>query len=155
MLEQIVASFLATCGFGLLFGLEKTRLFFSSLNGVLSWCIYLLLIRANLSETLSFFLSSVAMTIYSEIMARKIKAPATLFLIGGFIPLVPGSGVYYTMYGVITSDTVLIVKKGIQTLSIAGAITIGIFFGITLDNMFLKIKENNQRDERENRKDRL
>lgn len=139
MLEQIIAAFLATCGFGLLFGLDKKKLFFCSLNGGISWLVYLYMIKLNFSQAISFFISSVVMTLYSEVMARKIKAPASLFLIGGFIPLVPGSGVYYTMYGIITSDTAMIVKKGIYTLTVAGAIAIGIFLGITLYNFFYKL----------------
>lgn len=159
MIEQVIAAFIATYGFGLLFRLSKEKLFFSAMNGVLSWFIYLIFAKLALSTSLTFFISSVSMTVYSEIMARKLKTPATILLIGGFIPLVPGSGVYYTMYGIITNDTVMIVKKGIQTLTIAGSITIGIFFGITLYNLFYKLIrrriEYGRKNERENTKNSL
>lgn len=118
MIIQIVASFIATTGFGILFGLEGKKLFFAGLSGGIGWFVYLLAIKFNLSEATSFLLASFAMTLYSELMARKERAPAIVFLIGGFIPLVPGSGVYYTMYGIIKNDISFAVQKGIQTLRI-------------------------------------
>ena len=33
----------------------------------------------------------------AELLARLLKAPATIFLVIGIIPLVPGGGLYYTM----------------------------------------------------------
>lgn len=145
MILQIVSAILATFGFGILFGLNGKKLFFAGISGGIGWLIYLISLNIKLTEATSFLLSSLAMTLYSEIMARKLKAPAILFLIGGFIPLVPGSGVYYTMYGLIKNDPAMVVQKGIQTLIIAGAITIGILLGSTICQIYYTIKKKRKR----------
>ena len=65
-------AFLATTGFGILFGLEGKKLFFAGLSGGIGWLVYLLSIKFNLSEATAFFISLLfAMTLSSELMARK------------------------------------------------------------------------------------
>lgn len=105
---------------------------------------YLISLKVNLSEAIAFLAASLSMTIYSEIMARKLKSPAITFLIGGFIPLVPGSGVYYTMYGLIKNDMQMTVQKGIQTFIIAGAIAVGILLGSTICQIYFSKKKKHE-----------
>ena len=111
MLFQIMMAFLATLGFGILFALSGKKLVFASISGGLGWFIYLISLRIGLSESIAFVMASLSMTIYSEIAARKLRSPAITFLIGGLIPLVPGSGMYYTMYALIKNDINGAVKK--------------------------------------------
>jgi uncharacterized membrane protein YjjB (DUF3815 family) len=61
----------------------------------------------------------------AEIFARMFKAPATVFLITGIIPLVPGGGLYYTMDALIDGNMALFAEKGIEAAGIAGAIAAG------------------------------
>ena len=59
-------------------------------------------------------------------MARVMKAPATIFLIVGIIPLVPGGGLYYTMEALLSGDTALFAQTGLETAACAGAIAVGV-----------------------------
>ena len=63
--------------------------------------------------------------VLSEIFARMFKSPATVFLIIGIVPLVPGGGLYYTMDALIDGNMDLFVQKGLEAASIAGAIAAG------------------------------
>ena len=47
-------------------------------------------------------------------------------------PLVPGAGIYYTVYAFITGDNAGALFKGVETLKIAGAIALGIVLVLAL-----------------------
>jgi uncharacterized membrane protein YjjB (DUF3815 family) len=55
-------------------------------------------------------------------MARIIKAPVTIFLICSIIPLVPGSGMYYTMLECVKGSINNALNQGFETLSNAMSI---------------------------------
>ena len=95
------------------------------LGGALGWGIYLLCnpLQNDISQS---FVAALAVTAYSEWMARLFKAPATVYLFVGLIPLVPGGGIYYTMEYGIRGDTMRFLETGLHTVGIAGAISIGI-----------------------------
>lgn len=71
-------------------------------------------------------------TFISRYLSVLRKMPITVFLIAGIFPLVPGAGIYATMYGVITDDVLAATQKGIETLKIAGVIGIGIAMVLSL-----------------------
>ena len=62
----------------------------------------------------------------SEILARKLKQPAVVFIIPGIIPLVPGLGMYNTMLYLIQNDYLNAISKGSDVLFVGGAISLGI-----------------------------
>jgi len=138
MLVQIFLAILAALGFGILFGLKGKNLLFASLSGGIGWFFYVLCARFRY-ETLGCLTGAVAMTVYSEIAARKLRSPAITFLIGGLIPLVPGSGVYYTMFNLITKNTQEAMERGLASLMTAGAIAVGILIGSTFCRIYYKL----------------
>jgi uncharacterized membrane protein YjjB (DUF3815 family) len=75
---------------------------------------------------MQFFVATIAISIYSEIMARVHKAPVTGYLLVSLLPLVPGGGIYYTMEYCIIGNTEMFLETGIHTLGIAGALALGI-----------------------------
>lgn len=72
-------------------------------------------------------------------MARALKAPVILFLLGGILPLVPGVGIYravYNMiYGMESASQVLV-----ETLLITGAIALAIFVMDTLIDIEKRVR---------------
>ena len=72
----------------------------------------------------SFIASAFAAT-YAEVLARKLKAPATLFLIPAVVPLVPGSGLYYTISYAVQGDLEVSAGYGTQTLQFVLGIACG------------------------------
>lgn len=101
---QLITGMLGSLGFALLFGLRKQYLIAAALGGFLNWGLYLL--GAHLWNVIFFagLLASAASALYSEIMARVKKAPATLFFITSVIPLIPGRALYYTCSNAVMRD---------------------------------------------------
>ena len=78
------------------------------------------------------FFAAVVSALYSELMARSRKYPVTSYLVISLLPLVPGAGIYYTVYAFITGDNAGALFKGVETLKIAGAIALGIVLVLAL-----------------------
>ena len=60
------------------------------------------------------------------------------FLIAGIIPLVPGAGVYYTAYYLMTGDLALAIEKGMGAVAVAFAIVLGIVFVLAIPRQFFQ-----------------
>jgi len=98
-------------------------IFCASLTGAVSWLVYLWL--EELSTVSRFLLATVAVALLAEVFARLFKTPATVFLIIGIIPLVPGGGIYYTMEALVNGNMADFLHYGMSTASSAGAIAVG------------------------------
>ena len=99
-----LVSFFATFGFCIAFNIRGKKIFFAALGGAISWFFYSLPLQMGLSEISSLLLSSIIFSIYSEVLARIFKTPVTTFVVCALIPLVPGSGMYYTMREAISGN---------------------------------------------------
>jgi uncharacterized membrane protein YjjB (DUF3815 family) len=141
MLIQIVVAFLSSFGFGIIFNIKGKNLIFASIGGTLSWFSYLYLKENNISDILSLFISSILFSIYSEICARRLKTPVTTIVICALIPLVPGSGMYYTMYETISGNISRAVELGVNTLASAGILALGVIFVSTITKQVTNLKK--------------
>lgn len=144
MIYQSFFAFLASLGFGVLFNIRGKNLFFAALGGCISWFVYLFFKTNNNSEISSLFISSIAFSVYSEICARILKTPVTTIIICALIPLVPGAGMYYTMYEIISGNSSKALELGLSTIANAGTLALGIIFVSTITKQvtnFKKIKK--------------
>ena len=144
IIESIVAV-VATFGFGIIFNIGRKNLLFASLGGGLSWFIYKLCLNNGFSLYAAFFTSAVIFSIYSEICARTFKSPVTTFVICALIPLVPGSGMYYTMYEVIKGNISTSVTMMISTIASAGCLALGVIFVSTITRLINSVKSKKSR----------
>ncbi|WP_160693206.1 threonine/serine exporter family protein [Clostridium sp. C2-6-12] len=140
MIEQIIVAFFASLGFGIIFNIKGRNLIFAALGGGLSWFCYLSLTQNKISNILSLFIASIIFSIYSEICARYLKTPVTTIVICALIPLVPGAGMYYTMYETILGHVSNAVKLGIDTFASAGALALGVIFVSTITKQVTNLK---------------
>ncbi|MBO5556732.1 MAG: threonine/serine exporter family protein [Oscillospiraceae bacterium] len=125
---QLATAFLGSLGFSLVFGVRRRHLFAASLGGLFAWAIYLAVDAWLHSGFLACLLASAFSVLYSELLARLRKTPATLFLVPAIIPLVPGSSLYYAMSCVVRKDFSNAREYGTLTLEYALAIAAGISF---------------------------
>ena len=125
---QLLTAFFGSMGFSLLFGLRKRHLFAASLGGLLVWGLYLLADSRLHSLSFSNLLASAFAVLYAEFLARRLKCPATLFVLPGIVPLVPGGSLYYAMSYAVRRDMELASEYGTATLQTALAIAAGISF---------------------------
>lgn len=118
-------AFLACGAFCIIFELRRWWYILSaSVTGAVSWLVFLLL-EGAMKDVGRYFVATIVVASLSEIFARVFKAPATLFLIVGIIPLVPGGGIYYTMDALIGGDMGLFFQRGMETVAYASAIAVG------------------------------
>lgn len=116
----------AACFFlAIIYNIHGKKLIPVALGGALGWFVYLLCSGLN-RQIYEYFLAAVVIAIYSEIMARINKVPATIYLIVALIPLVPGGGIYYTMEYCLNSNIEMFEQTGLHTLGIAGALALGV-----------------------------
>ena len=131
-ITQLLAAFVGAMGFALLFGMRRRYLFAASLGALLGWGVYLL-VEWLLGNTFLPSLAAAAFALsYSEIMAKVLKTPATLFVIPAIIPLVPGGSLFYTMscadHGELASARLYGTRTGECALAIAAGISIVLAF---------------------------
>lgn len=140
MILETIVSFIATFGFGIIFNIKGKKLFFASVGGGLSWFIYSICLQLGLTEISSLFLSSVVFSTYSEIFARILKTPVTTLVVCALIPLVPGGGMYYTMFEAVTGNINKALELGLNTLASAGTLALGVIFVSTLTKLIMSHK---------------
>lgn len=144
-------AFLACAGFSIVFEIKKPVLILlSCVTGAVGWLVYLLFGNME-SEVVRYFLATIVVALLSEVFARIMKAPATIFLIIGIVPLVPGGGLYYAMDALINADYVSFGQKGIETAACAGAIAAGVSVVTSIVRMAAshgldKIRKEQQRE---------
>lgn len=132
---------IASLGFGILFNIKGKNLILSALGGAIGWFFYLLSMKFSSSKLFSLFIASLAVSIYSEIMARIFKTPVTMFVICALLPLVPGAGMYYTMYEYISGDISSFLSLCFETLSSAGAIALATILVTSITKVIIEIKK--------------
>ena len=141
MIKYAVFAMLTTFCFSIIFNIRGKNLFFAAFGGGMGWLFFLICQNHfDLSLTISMLFASIFIGIYSEIMARVNKAPVTIFAIPAILPLVPGNGMYYTMYETVQGNAYNALTLGTQTLASAGAIATGI---VLVSSMAKLIKTKN------------
>ncbi|MEG0469828.1 threonine/serine exporter family protein [Amedibacillus sp. YH-ame10] len=132
MIQIIIGSFLATLGFGILFNIKGKKLILAGIGGAIGGIVYHVCLDMQMSEMMSMFWGSIALSLYSEIFARVCKTPVTTFLVAALIPLVPGGGMYRTMLQAIQGNAMQALTTGIDTIAIAGILVLGILLVSTV-----------------------
>lgn len=121
-----IGSFGASLFFGMLFHAPKRCLICASLIGAIPYVIDLLVAQFTGSPVYAAFAASLLIAFFSELAARRLHAPATIFASIGVIPLVPGGGLYQTMFHMVQNDYSEAAVTGVETLLIAGCIALAI-----------------------------
>ncbi len=112
---------------GYLFNIRVRKLIWAGLSGMAGWMVYILVLAMTGQSFFSVFAGAVAVGVFSEIMARVLKMPATVFSIPGIFPLVPGIAAYETIQFLLSDQLQEAGGKMVETLAAAGAIAFGIF----------------------------
>lgn len=137
LLVQTLAAFIGTTAFAVLFGVPRKQYVAAGIVGALGWLLYLILIRyAGMSAAIATLISTVFIGILSRVFAVVEKCPAAVFLLCGIFPLVPGAGVFWCTYYLISSQFDLSSTAGFTAAKIAIAIVLGIILAMELPQRF-------------------
>ena len=127
LIFEFLTAFVGTIAFALLFQVPKEYYVNCGLAGGCGWVCYKLLL-AGCGLFGSTFFATVLVVFLSRLSAVQRHCPVTIFLVAGIFPLVPGAGIYWTAYYVVTDQLAKASDRGFQTLKIAVAIVLGILF---------------------------
>ena len=126
-------AFLACIGFSLLFNIHGAAgMLICAGGGALGWLVYLLAAPLVHSDIIQSFFAALAISAWSEIMARLRRCPVTSYLLVALFPLVPGGGIYYTMEHAMSGETSLFLESLLHTLGLAGALAVGVLMVASL-----------------------
>ena len=122
---QCLSAFVACIGFSLIFRIHHQLRFVlvSSFGGALGWLVFLLFNNFN-NELVAYFI-----------------APATIFLIIGCFPLVPGRGIYQTMLYCTQGNTALFIDSFIHTIAISASLALAIMIVSTIFKVIKKFSK--------------
>jgi len=123
---QLLAAFLGSMAFAILFHIRGIKLLAAAFGGGLSWGLFLLLNRVVEKEAICYFIVAVLISFYAEIMARCLKAPVTVFVSPCLIPLVPGASLYYAMSYALGGGFAQGFERAIHTLALGSALAVGV-----------------------------
>ena len=126
MYIHIIFSYLAAVGFAVFLNSPKKTLYVSGAVGMISWIIYVLLMRINFDMMSSNFIAASVATLLCEILARRMRKPTILFVVPGIITLIPGLGLYNTMSFVVEGDFQQAFTTGANVLLASGSIALGV-----------------------------
>ena len=142
---QCIAGLVGTLGFGLMFNMHGRGIPFALLGSVISWPVCVLCMRLGLAEPIAYLIAAAVSCFYAEIMARIRKFPATSYLMCALVPLIPGSGIYYTMDFIRRGMLPEAYDKGMLTAAIAGSMAVGVLLVSTGFRMWGVWKANRGR----------
>ena len=131
LIIMLLAMTVGSAGAVLVFGIEKRVFWWSVL------CVFLAAIGFEVPTRFfgaglftASLISAVVAAAYADIMAHVLKVPATVMIIPGIIPAVPGGRLYYTMLAAVNSDMDGFYTEGRNVLLITAGLAIGII-GVT------------------------
>lgn len=123
---QLLCGALGSVGFAMIFRLRPSFLPLAAVGGLLNWGSYLLLLHLTDALFLSCLVASALSAVYAELLAKWLRAPATVFLVPTVIPSIPGSNLYYTMAAAVAGDLAGMAQNAILTAEYAFGIAAGI-----------------------------
>ncbi|TQQ84364.1 threonine/serine exporter [Peptacetobacter hominis] len=126
---ETIAAFYAAYGFGLVFNIKGDTLKIAGIGGAIGWFVYKVLITyTSIADPAALFLAGVSFSVYCEMCARIFLLPTTILSACALIVLVPGFGVYKTIYEFIMEKYITAGNLFTETLAAAGALALSVIF---------------------------
>ena len=132
MTVQILSAVIGVFAFAVLFHAPRRSYLCCALCGGICWGSYLLFASLGLTEFLASTLAVLVLPLAARVLSVAMALPATTFVVCGIFPIVPGAGIYHTAYALMINDMAAFGSYGVETVSLAGAIAIGIVVGMGL-----------------------
>jgi len=124
---QILAAFVGTIGFAVLFGVPSRCWLNTGVTGASGWLLYLVLVRfTTLGIPLATFVAAVGVAVISRIFARTMRTPGTVFVITGIFPMVPGGGLFWMTYFTVSGQLGQAMSAGFLAVKITIAIVLAV-----------------------------
>lgn len=125
--KEILSAVVGTVSFSVLFGVPREYYPYCGFIGGAGWLVYCLA-ELFLPGSGPCFVATAVVILLSRTAAVVKRCPVTIFLIAGIFPLVPGAGVYWTVYHIVMEELFLAVSTRYSAMKEAIAIVMGIVF---------------------------
>ena len=145
MIGQILAATIGTVAFSVLYSVPRAYYPHCGFIGGAGWLVYCLLIPHSSAPEATFF-AALLVVFLSRLSAVWERCPVTIFLISGIFPLVPGGGVYWTAYYIVTDQMKLAAQTGFLALKVAVAIVLGIILVFQLPQKVFHIGKTRNKE---------
>jgi len=132
LIGQVLSATIGVLAFAILFHAPRRSYAACALCGGFGWAMYLLFFAMGWGMFASSVAAVVALTLLARVLSVALCMPNTVFIVTGIFPIVPGAGIYYTAYALMTSDIALFQLKSKETVLLAGAIALGIIIGMAV-----------------------
>lgn len=124
---QLTAALIGTSAFAVLFGAPRRNYLDCGLCGAIGWLVYLALVRwASASPVEATLFATMMVVCASYWFAYNRGCPVIVFLICGIFPLVPGAGVFWTSYNIVSDQLSAALSSGFLAVKLTFAIVFGI-----------------------------
>ncbi|MDE6937507.1 MAG: threonine/serine exporter family protein [Lachnospiraceae bacterium] len=123
---------MGTIGYAVLFNIPKKFYLCCGFTGAAGWLIYHAVVSMNASAVTASFFGTLAVVLTSRVLSVRKKCPIIIFLVSGILPLVPGAGIYYTVYYMVTNQLAEAVLRGMESVKTAFAIVLGIVLVLSI-----------------------
>ncbi len=140
MVIQLLASFIASAAFGVIFNAPKKSLPQCGLVGMCGWFFYIWLVEYKFDVIVATLISAFIIAVISQVFAKIYKSPVIIFSVMGIIPLVPGGLAYNAMRNMVINDYNMAVQLAAKCFMISGAIAVGLVLSEVLNQLVMKIK---------------
>lgn len=140
-MREFVLAFVGSYGPAILFNIERKNLIWAGLCGATGWAAYKSILTLSGSGIFAVFGAALVISLISEVMAKILKTPSTVFYIPSLFPIVPGISAYQTVLYIIDKKIMEATYKGLETLGSAGAIAFGI---LLISTIFRYINRKNK-----------
>ncbi|GFI51495.1 MAG: threonine/serine exporter [Dorea sp.] len=129
---HVMCPFIGTIGYAVLFNIPKKFYLCCGFTGAAGWLIYHAVVSMNASAVTASFFGTLAVVLTSRVLSVRKKCPIIIFLVSGILPLVPGAGIYYTVYYMVTNQLAEAVLRGMESVKTAFAIVLGIVLVLSI-----------------------
>ncbi|MUV37350.1 UPF0442 protein [Lentibacillus sp. JNUCC-1] len=140
IIVQMVTSFVAAAGFGILFNAPRGKIATCGLVGMAGWMLYDGLVFQGLELMPATVIAAVLVGVLSRFAAKWHKTPVIIFNVSGIIPLVPGGVAYDAMRHFVEADYLSGVQLSVQVMLLAGGIAMGLMFSEVASQITRKIQ---------------
>ena len=141
--KYFVLAFIGSIAPAVVINIERRLLLWAGLGGALGFCVALSFNPFSLSLSVSqIFIGTIVVGLYSELMAKHLKKPSTVFVIPGIFPLVPGVTAYQTMQSLVENKTQESLFFAVNTVLKAFTIAFGIMIVTAFFRFIRKVRKH-------------
>ena len=142
MFLEMIPAAIGTVAFAVLFSIPVKYYPYCAFVGAAGWFLY------RVSSELggfgvfeSTFLATALVVLLSRFISVAERCPATIFVTSGIFPLVPGAGIYWAAFYLVTNQFDLAAVHGFSALQTMIGIVLGIVFVFELPYRVFNLKK--------------